>query len=294
MSSAHPRGRWLISGAGGQLGRSILALAGEAGVEALGLGRAELDIVDTEAVRRRIEDFRPDVLLNCAAFTAVDLCEEQVREAERGNIAGPEVLAAACGREILLAHISTEYVFDGSGSRPIPEDRPPKPINVYGKTKLGGEEAIRASGCRHLIVRTQWLFGPGPNFVRTILRAAAERPELQVVDDQLGRPTWTGALARGLYEAVAAGSEGTLNLACEGVASWYDLAQGVVEEGARRGLVSRVPIRPVSSRAMARPAARPAYGVLGLERARESGVRLPHWREALISYFDAEQEGRDA
>lgn len=286
--------RWLVTGAGGQLGRTALALAPRHGVEATGVTRAELDVADEAAVRAALERVRPDVVLNCAAFTAVDRCETEPEPARRANALAPGVLARACQGRARLVHISTDYVFDGRASTPVPEDAPTAPLSAYGRTKLEGEQAVRAAGGEHLVVRTQWVFGPGPNFVRTILRLAQPGDPLRVVEDQLGRPTWTTPLASAIFRAVEAGARDTLHLACEGVASFYDLALAVVEEGAQRGLNRRVDVLAIPTRDMPRPATRPAYGVLGLARARSLGVRLPHWREALHGYLDAEREGRDA
>ncbi len=283
--------RWLVTGPAGQLGRSFLALAGDARVTALG---SDVRVHDAEAVEREIRRTAPDVVLNCAAFTRVDLCEREQDEAERSNARGPEILAAVCRGRALLVHLSTEYVFSGEASRPIPEDAPTGPLSAYGRSKLAGEEAVRRSGAEHLIVRTQWLFGPGANFVRTILGAAARGQPLSVVEDQLGRPTWSGALARAILGAVEAGARGTLHLACEGIASWCDFARAIVAEGARRGLAPEVPVRPITTRELERPAARPAYGVLSLERARGLGLELPHWQQALATYLDRERERSDA
>ena len=286
--------RWLVTGAGGQLGRAVLALAAAQGLRAHGASRAELDVADPEAVKRALAQTRPDVVLNCAAMTAVDRCESEIEAAERANARAPGVLAAACAGGPLLVHLSTDYVFDGRSCTPIPEDAPTAPACVYGRTKLAGEHAVVAAGGEHLIGRTQWVFGPGPNFVRTILRAAANGGALRVVEDQLGRPTWTTTLARAIFRAVEVGARGRLHLANEGVASFFDLARAVVDEGVRRGIHPRVPVLAIPTREMPRPAARPAYGVLGLERARGLGLVLPHWREALDGYLDAEREGRDA
>lgn len=286
--------RWLVTGAGGQLGRAALAVARARGVTAVGFGRAELDVRDAEAVKRALDEQQPDVVLNCAAFTAVDRCESEPAEAERSNALAPALLAQACRGGPLLVHLSTDYVFDGRASQPIPEDAPTRPLSVYGRTKLRGEEAVRAAAGEHLIVRTQWVFGPGTNFVRTIQRAAKQGEALRVVEDQIGRPTWTGSLARGIVAAVAAGARGTLHLANEGIASFFDLARATVDEGARRGLCPKVDVRPIPTSEMPRPAARPAYGVLSLARARSLGITLPHWRDALAAHFDAEREGRDA
>ncbi|HXZ84012.1 MAG TPA: dTDP-4-dehydrorhamnose reductase [Myxococcota bacterium] len=286
--------RWLVTGAGGQLGRAFLAQARANGASAVGFGHGELDVADADAVKRALDRVQPDVVLNCAAFTAVDRCESEIALAERANALAPGLLARACSGGALLVHVSTDYVFDGSASRPLAEDAPTRPLSVYGRTKLQGEDAVRAAGGEHLIARTQWVFGAGANFVRTILRAAGQGNPLRVVEDQTGRPTWAGSLAQGLAAAVAAGARGTLHLANEGVASFFDLACAAVEEGARRGLCPRVPVNAIASSEMPRPAARPAYAVLGLARARALGVTLPHWRDALASHLDAEREGRDA
>lgn len=286
--------RWLVTGAGGQLGRAALALAPEHGVTAVGLKHAELDVQDAGAVKRTLDELRPDVVLNCAAFTAVDRCESESDAAERANALAPRLLAQACRGQSLLVHLSTDYVFDGAASQPIPEDAPRRPLSVYGRTKSRGEDGVRAAEGEHLIVRTQWVFGSGGNFVRTILGAAAKGGPLRVVEDQLGRPTWTHSLAHGIFAAVAAGARGVLHLTNEGIASFFELAREATAEGARRGLCPKVDVIPISTSEMPRPAARPAYGVLGLARARALGVTLPHWRDALAQYLDLERGGRDA
>ena len=294
MSAVVAASRWLVTGAGGQLGRAVLALARERGVTAIGVTRAQLDVGDADAVKRALDERQPDVLLNCAAFTAVDRCESEPAEAERANALAPALLAQACRGGPLLVHLSTDYVFDGCASQPVPEDAPTRPLSAYGRSKLRGEEAVRGTAGEHLIVRTQWVFGDGANFVRTILRAAAKGESLRVVEDQIGRPTWSHSLASGIFGAVAAGARGTLHLANEGIASFFDLASAAVGEGAQRRLCPRVEVRAIASSEMPRPAIRPAYGVLSLARARSLGVRLPHWRDALHQYLDAERGGRDA
>ena len=293
-SSASAAPVWLVTGAAGQLGRSMLAVAKEQGIHAVGRTRRELDIGDAHAMAGILDEVRPEVLVNCAAFTKVDLCETQPDDAQLGNAHGPETLAQVCAGRARLVHLSTEYVFAGDGSTPIPEDADPDPRSEYGRSKLAGEVAVRKADPEALIVRTQWVFGPGPNFVRTILAAARDRGELRVVEDQVGRPTWTGALARAIVQAVELGARGTLHLASSGVASWYDFALAAVGEARLRGQIREVAVRPVTSAEFPRPAARPAFGVLGLERARELGIELPHWRDSLGRYLDAEEEQRDA
>jgi dTDP-4-dehydrorhamnose reductase len=250
----------------------------------------ELDVTDRDAVFDVVCRLRPRVLVNCAAFTHVDRCETEEDAARRLNADAPGLLAEAAEKQgCLLVQLSTDYVFSGEDPRPIAEDAPIAPRSVYGRTKWSGEEAVRRSGCEFLIIRSQWIFGPGPNFVRTIYRAVAADTPLRVAEDQLGRPTWTRFLARGIVAAVGAGTRGDLHLACEGVASWFDLAVATVEEAAQRGWTSRVPVEPIDSESVPRPARRPAYSVLGLDRARRLGFQLPHWRTALSAYFDSEE-----
>jgi dTDP-4-dehydrorhamnose reductase len=282
----------LVLGSAGQLGTSLGQQIARRGWELHALPR--LDIADRAAVARALDDCRPDRVFNAAAFTQVDLCEERPQEARRANAEGPAVLAEACKGRALLVHVSTDYVFDGTASEPIPEHAPTAPLCVYGETKWQGEQAVRASGGEHLIVRTQWLFGPGPCFVRTIL-ALARRPEpLRVVSDQFGRPTSSDALARALLDAAHAEPpvRGTLHLACAGTASWYEFARAIVEQGAERGLNPPRAVEPVPTESMPRPARRPAYGVLALDKADALGIRLPHWRAALEAYLDQEASPR--
>jgi dTDP-4-dehydrorhamnose reductase len=286
--------RWLVTGSAGQLARSLVAVAGDCGIQAEAPEEAALDVTDEASIRSAIDEIRPDVVLNAAAFTQVDLCETREEEAERVNALAPGLLARACRGRALLVHISTEYVFAGDAARPIPEHAATLPLSAYGRGKLAGERAVAESGCEHLIVRTQWLFGPGHCFPRTILKRAAEHRELRVVEDQVGRPTWTGALAPALIDAAKRDLRGVLHLACDGVASWYDFAREIVAEGTRRGFFGPVDVLPIPTEEMPRPAARPPYAVLGVGRARAAGIRLPHWREALTAYLDAEAEGRDA
>ncbi len=282
--------RWLITGARGQLGRTLCALLPARGIEVVAADRARLDVTDVTAVARELETASPDAVIHCAAFTHVDGCEQEPELAQRVNGDAPAALAGACRDRCLLVSWSTDYVFDGQGGVPWREEDEPRPLSVYGRTKLAGEQGVREAGGEHLIARTQWVIGPGANFVRTILGAAREGRELRVVDDQIGRPSTTVALAEGLLTALEAGARGTLHLACEGIASWYDLACDAVAQGARRGLCPEVPVTPIPTAQMPRPAARPAFGVLDLARARALGVRMPHWRTALSDYLDAERE----
>ncbi len=189
--------RVLITGAEGQLGSDVVRTAVDRGFDALGLPRRRLDITRSDMVDRAIEDNRPEVVVNCAAFTAVDRAEKEMKAALAVNRDGPANLAAACARlSIPLVHISTDYVFDGTQAEPYAETDPVRPINAYGASKLAGEQEIQKQTRRFVILRTAWVFGlHGHNFVKTMLKLAMERETLRVVDDQVGSPTFAGHLA---------------------------------------------------------------------------------------------------
>jgi dTDP-4-dehydrorhamnose reductase len=234
------------------------------------LTRAQLDVTDRDAVRAAITG--DDVVINCAAWTDVDGAEEHEQEALRINCAGARNLAEAAGRVI---YVSTDYVFDGTKREPYLESDPVNPQTAYGRTKLAGERATAEANPRHHIVRTSWLFGPGgPNFVETILRLTRERDSLRVVDDQVGKPTYTGHLAPELLELATSEKYGIHHRAGAGECSWFEFALEIVE---RAGLDCSV--EPCTTAEFPRPAPRPAYSVLGGEQ------RLPSWREGLEAYL---------
>jgi dTDP-4-dehydrorhamnose reductase len=234
------------------------------------LTRAQLDVTDRDAVRAAITG--DDVVINCAAWTDVDGAEEHEQEALRINRDGARNVAEAAGRVI---YVSTDYVFDGTKREPYLESDPVNPQTAYGRTKLAGERATAEANPRHHIVRTSWLFGPGgPNFVETILRLARERNSLRVVDDQVGKPTYTGHLAPELLELAASEEYGIHHRAGAGECSWFEFALEIVE---RAGLDCSV--EPCTTAEFPRPAPRPAYSVLGGEQ------RLPSWREGLEAYL---------
>ena len=272
--------RLLVTGAGGMLGRDVLRAA----PEATGLTRVELDVSDAEAVRAAIREARPEVVVNCAAWTDVDGAEAQEGAAAEVNALGAgNVAAAAAAAGAAVVHVSTDYVFPGDKSSPYVESDPTGPVSAYGRTKLAGEEAVREANPRHHVVRTAWLFGAGgPNFVKTMLRLAGEREEVTVVTDQTGCPTYTGHLAAALLEIAAREHYGVWHAAGAGACSWHDFA---VEIFARAGTGTRV--APGRSEDMRRPAPRPAWSVLGTERAEP--VTLPHWREGLEAYLSEER-----
>jgi dTDP-4-dehydrorhamnose reductase len=275
--------RILLTGGAGQLGTEMLRAATAAGHEVRSTTRAECDITNPEAVRECVENARVDVVINCAAWTDVDGAEADPDAAFRANALGPRILAAACAtRDILLVHLSTDYVFDGSHDQPIDEWQAPSPLSVYGASKLAGENEVRSIARRHQVVRTSWLYGGrGPNFILTIQRAAAQERSLRVVSDQFGSPTWTGHLAPALLRLVACDLPGTYHLTNAGVASRHDLAEAVVAAGGYD-----VPVVPVSTAEYPRAARRPRYSVLDNRVWRLLGEDpLPDWREAVPAYL---------
>lgn len=290
--------RILLLGANGQVGtecRRSLARLGQV-VAATRDGRlpdggacevADFDLPSSlaELVRR----VAPDVVVNASAYTAVDRAESDRDAAQRVNGEAPGRLAAACAdRDALLLHYSTDYVFDGTASRPYREDDPTAPLGVYGETKLAGEEAIRRSGCRHMIFRTAWVYGlHGHNFLRTMLRLGAEREELRVVDDQTGTPTPAALIAdctaRALERPVP--PSGTWHLTASGATTWCGFATEIMRMAVQSGHLARAPrVVPISSAEYPTPARRPAYSCLDTGRlAADFGIRVPDWRDGLAT-----------
>ena len=281
-SLGKPRGtRYLVTGARGQLGSDLLRLL----PDAVGLGHAELDVTDADAVAKVFADVAPDVVLNAAAYTAVDAAEADEAGARAGNAIGPATLAGACAQSgARLVHVSTDYVFSGDAAAPYEVDAPTEPRSVYGATKLAGERQVLAACPQAYVVRTAWVYGQtGGNFVKTMARLESARETLDVVDDQHGSPTWSFDLARGLIElAESAAAPGIYHCTNVGETTWYGLARAVFEElGA-----DPARIRPTTSDAFVRPAPRPAYSVLSNRAWLAAGLSaLPHWREALHQAF---------
>lgn len=279
----------LVTGANGQLGRSLRRLASDSSdrylfADVAGEDLLRLDITDAGAVESFVREQRVEAIVNCAAYTNVDRAEEEPHAAESLNAGAVATLAEAM-RTVggVLVHVSTDYVFDGRGCIPYREDAAPGPQSVYGRTKLAGEEAVRASGCRHVILRTAWLYSEeGNNFVKTMLRLTAERPRLQVVFDQIGTPTYAGDLAAAIYDIIQRrayeGREGTYHYSNEGVCSWYDFARAIAELSGR----TSCRIDPCHSGEYPTKAVRPSYSVLDKSRFKEAfGLEIPYWRESL-------------
>jgi dTDP-4-dehydrorhamnose reductase len=280
--------RWLVVGAGGMLGRDLVtALAGE-GEDVAGLTRRDLDITDETAVRAALRDRRLDVVVNCAAWTAVDDAETHEDQALSVNGDGAAHLAAACAEgEILLVHMSTDYVFAGDARRPYSEHHAAEPRSAYGRTKLAGEQAVLQILPRSgYVVRTAWLYGAhGPNFVRTMIRLERERPTVDVVDDQRGQPTWTVDVSSQIMALARSGAvAGVYHATSSGEATWFDVAREVF------GLLGADParVRPTSTAAYVRPAPRPGYSVLGHGSWAPAGIEpIGDWRMALREAFPA-------
>ena len=272
-------------GASGQMAREILRRAERHGMAVTALSRQQVDLADPEAVARIVKSADADLVINAAAYTAVDKAEEERDLAFRINAESPGAMARACvARRLPLLHVSTDYVFDGSGDRPWREDDPVAPVNAYGASKLAGERAILASRAHAVILRTSWVFSPhGTNFVKTMLRLA-DRPELKVVEDQIGRPTFAGDLAEAVLTVGArlvgdaAAPAGAFHFACAGPVSWFEFAQAIfVQLGAPAPILTAI-----STAEYPMPAARPANSVLDCGRLeRAFGIVPRSWREGL-------------
>lgn len=287
--------RILVTGANGQLGQE-LQRAKPQGVELIAFGRQALDISDRSAVSHQVGEIRPDWIINAAAYTAVDKAESDEANAIAINVAGARNLAEAaadCGAR--LAHVSTDFVFDGCKSRPYLPDDQMNPVGVYGRTKRQGEDAVRAVvGDTALIVRTAWVYSArGNNFVKTMLRLMNERDAVGVIEDQVGTPTWAAELAKVLYLAIDKSLTGTYHWTDTGVASWYDFAVAIYEIGRSQGLLRRdVVINPIPTEAYPTPAARPAYSVLSKDAMRQAtGYTGMHWRTALTNMMKELEHG---
>lgn len=281
---------WLVTGAHGMLGRDLVALLTERGIEVTVTDVHNLDITDAAATKAAVAGH--ELVINAAAWTNVDAAESSEPAATRINGDGPANLAAACAAHgTRMIHISTDYVFSGVADAPYPEDHPTGPVSAYGRSKLAGEQAVlRALPRTGYLARTAWLYGVhGRNFVATMLRLADERETLDVVDDQRGQPTWTGALAERLYALglaalVGDAPAGVYHATASGQTTWFGLARAVFTAA---GLDPQR-VRPTTSDRYPSPARRPAYSVLGHERWREIGMAaLPDWHEQLSAALPA-------
>jgi dTDP-4-dehydrorhamnose reductase len=295
--------RWLVTGAAGMLGRDLTDLLRARGEEFTPLARVDLDITDPAAVAKAVSLVKPDVVVNCAAWTAVDAAEEHEEAAFAINAGGAVNLAAACASVgALLVHPSTDYVFDGHASVPYAEDAPTAPSGAYGRTKLAGEQAVRAAlPDAGYIVRTAWLYGAhGKNFVKTMLRLARNGTSPGVVADQHGQPTWTADVAAQIYALIDnAAPAGTYHATSSGQTTWFGFAeevftlyqgqgQGQGQDQAEDPERQRLTPRPITTADYPTPAKRPAYSVLGHDAWHAAGISpISDWKDALQRAFPA-------
>jgi dTDP-4-dehydrorhamnose reductase len=289
--------RLALVGANGMLAGAVRSLAPE-NYDLVLLDLPDFDLTDKDRVLSVMNQVRPDVIVNCAAYTNVDGCETNEETALLVNGSGPGYLAEAAKKlDATLVHVSTDYVFDGTKNSPYTEEDVTNPQSAYGRSKLLGEKTILESGLeKFFIVRTSWLYGPGgKNFVETIARLAKEREELRIVDDQVGSPTFTDDLARAIFNLLALDTphasrltpHGLYHFADEGECSWYEFAETIVAHL----LEAETPLKmkrilPIATHEYPLPATRPAYSVFSKEKYRRAvGAEVPHWRESLARFF---------
>lgn len=272
----------LITGANGQLGTELRNLLDERGVAYDALDAKDMDITDQQAVDAKFDALKPTVVYHCAAYTAVDKAEDEGKQVNwRVNEEGTRNVAAAAKRVgAKLVYISTDYVFDGTNSDEYQVDDPTNPKNEYGKAKLAGERAVKEKTDDYYIIRTSWVFGKyGKNFVYTMLRLAKDHDKLTVVDDQVGRPTWTRTLAEFLtYLVDHKAPFGIYQLSNEGSCSWYEFAKEILKN-------QDIDVAPVPSEAYPQKAYRPRYSIMSLDKAEETGFRIISWQEALKGFL---------
>jgi dTDP-4-dehydrorhamnose reductase len=278
----------LVTGAAGMLGRDVMLAAGNAGHDVVGFGHSELDVTDAATVEKKFGLERPDVVINCAAWTDVDGAVEAEEAAMAVNGTGAGNLAAAAAAvDASVVYVSSDYVFDGAKGAPYVEADQPAPLSAYGRTKLAGEEATAAANKRHFVVRSAGLFGiGGPNFVETMLRLATAQNEVLVVRDQIGSPTYTWHLAYGVVRLIEGIEFGIHHMAAAGQCSWYEFAREIFEQ-------AKVECKVLSTTTeeFGRPAARPPFSAL--PSPREHAIRLPPWQQGLAGYLTQRHTERE-
>lgn len=280
----------LVTGAKGQLGVELVNYLTQLGFLVIGLGRSELDITNLEQVKAVMANIKPNIVIHSAAYTKVDQAELEPEKAFRVNAIGTRNVAVASeSAGSKLVYISTDYVFNGKGDRPYHEFDSTSPLGVYGQSKLAGELYVRDLHSRFFIVRTSWVYGLyGGNFVKTMLKLAEDRDEVNVVSDQLGSPTYTGDLAAFIGELISTEYYGIYHASNTGSCSWYEFAKAIFEESG----LTQIKVNPITTAEFPRPADRPAYSVLDHMGIRLNGLRdLPYWRDSLITFLREYQKG---
>ena len=283
----------LVTGASGQLGKSIKLLSDKGQTKGLDLvfrTAKELDITDVDAVEKEFKSSNYAYCINCAGYTAVDKAETEQEAAHQVNVVGARNLANACkAHKAVLIHISTDFIFDGFQETPYVEEDIARPISVYGDTKYKGEQAVSNVLEEYFILRTSWLYSEfGHNFMKTMIRLGNERSELSVVFDQVGTPTYALDLAKAIVHIISSQSKeyGVYHYSNEGVASWYDFAQAIFE-----GSNTTIDLKPIRSEAYPQPAQRPKFSVLDKSKIKNTlGIEIPHWKDSLRVALDAENK----
>ena len=274
----------LVTGVKGQLGYDLCRILSDRGIDHKGVDIEDFDITDREATTAYITAYRPDAIIHCSAFTAVDRAEDEVELCTRVNAEGPaNIAAAARALGAKMMYISTDYVFPGTGTNAYTPEDPTGPLSVYGKTKLMGEEAVRAACENHFIVRISWVFGKnGNNFVKTMLRLAETRTDLNVVCDQIGSPTYTYDLSHLLCDMIVTDRYGTYHATNEGLCSWAEFATEIMRLGGKQTVIHPIPTSDYPTRA-----ARPLNSRMSKDKLEENGfARLPSWQDALARYLE--------
>jgi len=284
----------LLLGSGGQLGFALQATRPE-DVQLIARDLPEFDLGDVDAIGRLVDEASPSLVINAAAYTAVDKAESEEEQAFKANVIGVGAIASAaerCGARLL--HISTDYVFDGTKGNPYVPSDPTSPVSVYGRSKLNGEEEALARCKNSLIVRTAWLYGEhGGNFVKSMLRLMSSQPQVRVVADQIGTPTYSRSLAQALWTLGRIDCRGILHYTDSGVASWYDFACAIQEEALYLGLLKEaVPVLPIATREYPTPARRPSFSILdSSETWALLGKPASHWRKNLRVMLERTKNG---
>ncbi|MBE9120969.1 dTDP-4-dehydrorhamnose reductase [Tychonema sp. LEGE 07199] len=278
----------LLAGGSGQLAQELQSILLSSG-EVIAVDRTRVDLSQPETIRQAMAEIQPDLVINSAAYTAVDKAESEPELAQTVNGIAPGIFAEECEKlGATLIHFSTDYVFDGSSGSAYLETDSTNPLGTYGKSKLAGEEAIRQAGNRHIIIRTAWVYGNGGkgNFVKTMLRLGKEREEIRVVADQIGSPTWTadlGAATAQIIPLLGPETFGTYHYTNSGVCSWYDFAIAIFEEAEKLGFPLKIKrVIPITTAEYPTPAKRPAFSVLSTVKISALlGAHPPHWRQGL-------------
>lgn len=274
----------LVTGVKGQLGHDVVNELNKRGIESVGVDVEEMDITDPEACKHVITASKADAVIHCAAYTAVDAAEDNVELCRKVNADGTRNIAGVCkGLDIKMMYISTDYVFNGQGTRPWEPDDEREPLNVYGQTKYEGELAIEELLEKYFTVRIAWVFGVnGNNFIKTMLRLGKERGAVSVVDDQIGSPTYTYDLARLLVDMIVTDRYGRYHATNEGLCSWYEFAVEIFKQAG----MDQVTVTPVDSSSFPAKAKRPSNSRMSKEKLTENGFKLlPRWEDALGRYL---------